>query len=372
MRIVRVIASAIVVLAVTPAASPGVAEVLIGLAAPLTGPMAWAGAATEQSAGFAVADLNAKGGVLGEQIEIVTADGYCNGEQAVAAANKLVATGVVAVFGHQCSGAAIPASKIYADAGVLMISTFATNPKLTEQGLTSVFRVVGRDDLQGRIAGDLLAKRWGGTPIAILHDGQTYGAGLAEETRKRLNERGVAEAMFGAIEPGKADYWDIIQKMQAMGVEVLYYGGYTREAGLMIRQAREHGYQLQLVAGDGINTEDFALVAGPASDGTLMSNSPQPVGPEARALLARFAPDVVAGADLKPYAAVQVWAQAVKIAGTFETKAVAEALRTHEFDTVLGRIGFDEKGDVTGYETFVWNVWKDGGYAPMEPGKLTE
>ena len=209
--------------------------------------------------------------MLGEQIELITADDYCDGEQAVAAANKLVADGVVAVFGHQCSGAAIPASKIYADAGILMISNGATNPKLTEQGFTNVFRVVGRDDVQGRIAGDLLAERWGNKPIAILHDGQAYGKGLAEETRKRLNERGIAEAMFEAIEPGKADYWDVVQKMQAMGVEVLYFGGYQHEAGLIIRQAREHGYELQLVAGDGISDEDFGLIAGPASDGTLMT-----------------------------------------------------------------------------------------------------
>jgi branched-chain amino acid transport system substrate-binding protein len=372
MRIVGLMASALVVLAATPAASPARAEVRIGLAAPLTGPMAWAGAATEQSAEFAVADLNAKGGVLSEQIELITADDYCDGEQAVAAANKLVAAGVVAVFGHQCSGAAIPASKIYADAGVLMISTFATNPKLTEQGLKSVFRVVGRDDLQGRIAGDLLAERWGHEGIAVLHDGQAYGKGLAEETKNRLNERGIAEAMFEAIEPGKADYWDIIQKMQAMGVEVLYFGGYPHEGGLLIRQAREHGYELQLVAGDGISNEDFGLIAGPASDGTLMSNAPQPVDPEARALLERLTPDVGAGADLKPYAALQVWVQAVEQAGTFETEAVAEALRTYEFDTVFGRIGFDEKGDVTGHETFVWYIWKDGKYSPAEPGKLTE
>ena len=174
---------------------------------------------------------------------------------------------MVAVFGHQCSGAAIPASKIYADAGILMISTVATNPKLTEQGFTNVFRMVGRDDLQGRIAGDLLAERWGDKPIAILHDGQAYGKGLAEETKKRLNERGIAEAMFEAIEPGKADYWDVVQKMRAMGVEVLYFGGYHARSGLIIRQAREHGYELQFVAGDGIGNEDFGLIAGPARTG---------------------------------------------------------------------------------------------------------
>jgi branched-chain amino acid transport system substrate-binding protein len=254
MRLARLPVPVVVVLAMATAASSARAEVRIGLGAPMTGPNAWAGGRTEEGAKLAVADLNAKGGVLGEQIEMITADDYCDGAQAVAAANKLVAAGVVAVFGHQCSGAAIPASKIYADAGILMISNGATNPKLTEQGFSNVFRVIGRDDVQGRIAGDLLAERWGGRPIAILHDGQAYGKGLAEETKKRLNERGIAEAMFEPIEPGKADYWEVVQKMRAMGVEVLYYGGYPHEAALLIRQARGEGDQLQLAGGDGSTT----------------------------------------------------------------------------------------------------------------------
>jgi branched-chain amino acid transport system substrate-binding protein len=220
------------------------------------------------------------------------------------------------------------------------------------------------------MAGDLLAERWGNKPIAILHDGQAFGKGLAEETRKRLNQRGITAAMFEAIEPGKVDYWDVVQKMRAMGVEVLYYGGYKHEAGLIIRQAREHGYQLHLVGGDGIGGEDFALIAGSASDGTLMTAPPMPSGPEA-AELAKKVTESSQNA-FTAYAALQAWAQAVEMAGTFETEAVAEALLSHQFDTVLGTIGFDAKGDVTGYETFVWYVWKDGKYAPVEPGKLTE
>jgi branched-chain amino acid transport system substrate-binding protein len=349
-------------------APPAHAEVAVGLAAPLTGPYAWAGGANEGGAKAAVADLNGKGGVLGEQIELVTADDYCDGEQAVAAANKLIASGVVAVFGHQCSGAAIPASKVYADAGLLLVATEATNPKLTAQGLTNVFRMVGRDDVQGQIAAELLSMRWGSRPIAILHDGQAYGKGLAEETRRRLNERGIAEALFEAIEPGKADYWNIVQKMRAKGIEVLYFGGYQHEAALIIRQAREHGYQLQLVAGDGIGSEDFALIAGPSSDGTLITAPPRPMHPEAAELRRRFPDDF----SFETYAAFQVWAGAVEKAGTFETQAVAQALRTHEFDTALGRIGFDAKGDVTGHDTFVWYLWKDGQRAPVEAGKLTE
>ena len=321
----------IVALAATFGALPGHAEVRIGLAVPLTGPMAWAGGRVEEGAKVAIADLNARGGVLGEQIEMIAADDYCDGEQAIAAANKLVAAGVAAIFGHPCSGAAIPASRIYADAGLLMISNRATNPKLTEQGLRNVFRVVGRDDVQGRIAGDLLAERWSNRPIAILHDGRPYGKGLAGETKKRLNERGIAEAIFEAIEPGKADYWDVVQKLQAMGVEILYFGGHPHEAGLIIRQAREHGYELQLVGGDAMVLEDFALIAGPASDGTLMTSPPEPLNREAVEFAAK------ATGSLRPsfeiYAALQIWTQAVEKAGTIETDAVAKALRSHEFSS---------------------------------------
>jgi branched-chain amino acid transport system substrate-binding protein len=370
MKLARVIVPAAAVLVMATTVTPAHTEVRIGLAAPMTGPLAWAGDQNWRGAEVAVADLNAKGGVLGEQIELITADDYCEGEQAIAAANKLVAAGVVAVLGHLCSGAAIAASKVYSDAGLLMISNFATNPQLTEQGFTNVFRVVGRDDLQGRTAGDLLAERWGNKPIAILHDGQRYGEGFAEETKKRLNERGISEAMFEAIEPGKADYWDVVQAMRAKGVQALCYGGYSPEAALIVRQAREHGYELQLVAGDGISNEDFALIAGPASDGVLMTYPPVPANPQAVELTHRFV-DLIQP-PFQTYATFQVWAQAVEKADTFESKAVADVLRAGEFDTVLGRIGFDEKGDVTGYETFVWYVWKDGKYSPMEPGKLTE
>jgi branched-chain amino acid transport system substrate-binding protein len=230
--------------------------------------------------------------------------------------------------------------------------------------------MVGRDDLQGRIAGDLLAERWGNKPIAILHDGQAYGKGFAEETKKRLNERGIAEAMFEAIEPGEADYRDLVEKIQAEGIEVLYFGGYQHQVGLIIRQAREHGYELQLVGGDAMASEDFGLIAGPAADGTLMTLFPSPSGPEVAEFSAKFTEGF--RPPLTTYAAFQAWAQAVERAGTFDTAEVADALRAGEFDTILGRIGFDAKGDVTGYDTFAWYVWKDGTYALVEPGKLTE
>jgi branched-chain amino acid transport system substrate-binding protein len=245
----------------------GHAEILIGLPAPYTGSNAWMGEGIERGAEMAIADLNAAGGILGRPARLIKVDDYCNGDQSVAAANKLVAAGVEVVFGHQCSGAAIPASKVYAAAGVLMMTPNATNPLVTEQGFRNVFRFCGRDDLQGSMAGTYLVDRWGGKNIAILHDGQTYGQGLAKEVKKALNARGVTEAIFKGITPGLVDYLDVIEEIQAANIDVVYYGGYSPEAGVLIRGLRTRGDDLQLIAGDGINSEDFALTAGDASDG---------------------------------------------------------------------------------------------------------
>jgi len=352
--------------------APTRAEVRIGLAAPLTGNVAWPGGETVEGAEIAVADLNQKGGVLGEQIVMITVDDYCDGEQAVAAANKLIASDVVMAFGHQCSGAAIPASQLYAEAGILMISTLATNPMLTEQGFWNVFRVVGRDDVQGEIAAELLAERWGHQAIAIVHDGEAYGEGLAEETKKGLNRRGVREAMFEEIAPAQVDYFDLIEQMKRHGIAVLYYGGYAPEAAVIMRQARSSGFDLQLVSGDGLGNEDFALIAGSAADGALMTLVPDPRANPAAATLAERLDRLGAEPAYTAYAAVQVWAQAVEQVGKVEMEAVAGALRGGEFDTVLGRIGFDGKGDVTGYNTFVWYQWRGGDYAPVDPGQLSE
>jgi branched-chain amino acid transport system substrate-binding protein len=359
-----------VIAAATGGAVPASAEVRIGVAGPRTGPNAWLGEQTETAAALAVAALNGQGGVLGQTITVVPVDDYCRGDQAVAAAEKLVAAGVVLVVGHQCSGAAIPASEVYERAGILMISNAATNPQLTERGLRHVFRVVGRDDRQGAMAGDYLVEHWAGRKIALVHDGEAYGAGLAAEAKKRLDAGGVQAAVVEQITRGLADYGDVVARLAAAGVEVVYYGGYAPEAGLLIRQSDGAGLAAQYVASDGISTEDFWLIGGPAAEGTLMTSFPDPgAGPAAAEVIAQFRAANIEpfGVMLQSYAAVQVWAQAVEQAGTFAAEALAAALRAAEFDTALGRIGFDAKGDVVGYDTFAWYVWRDGSYVALEP-----
>jgi branched-chain amino acid transport system substrate-binding protein len=324
---------------------------------------------------LAVAKLNAEGGVLGQQVRIIVGDDACDGGQAVALANKFVSEGVVFVAGHPCSDASIPASPVYAAAGILMISPLSTNPRLTERGLTNVFRVVGRDDVQGVMAGNYLADRWGDQQIAILHDGTAYVKGLADETKKQLNARGVAEGLYEQVERGALDYWDLIDRVEGAGIDVVYFPGRDPEVGLFIRQARNRGVEFQLVTGDNNVTESFRMIAGDATEGTLLTSYPDPRDkPEAAELVAelralQFPPDLP---PLYMYATIQVWAQAVEKVGTFEVDAVSKVLRSEDFDTVLGRIGFDDKGDVTGYEPLVWYVWKGDTYLPVDPAELTE
>ena len=363
----RLITVAIVALAVA-LGCPAQAEILIGVAGPMTGELAWAGEQFQRGSELAVADINAAGGVLGQQVQLVTADDFCDPEQAVAAARKLVGDGVVFVVGHYCSGASIPASEVYEDAGVVQISPASTNPMLTELGRANVFRVVGRDDADGIVAGNYLADHWANTKIAILHDNTTFGKGLAELTRRQLNKRGVTEAIYEAYDPGKNNYSAEIARLQEANIAVLYVGGYHTEVALMARAARDLGYTVQLVSGNDLATEEFTLIAGEAAEGTLFTFFADPRRiPQAASIVKRFRaenfePD---GYTLFTYGAVQVWAQAIAKAGSLEVEALIASLRDNEFNTILGRVDFDAKGDLT-HQNSIWYVWKGGEYVPLQ------
>ena len=203
-------------------ALPARAEIKIGVATPLTGPQAWIGEQVRAGADLAVRDLNEHGGVLGEPLATVLVDDFCDPGQAVAAAQKLVADGVPFVVGHQCSGAAIPASAIYEAAGIILISPAATNPRLTERGLRYVFRTCGRDDLQGAMIGDHLVEDWPGADVAIVHDGTAYGQGIAEEAKRRLADLGTAPALFAQVQPGQTEFSGLVAALQAGGIDVLF------------------------------------------------------------------------------------------------------------------------------------------------------
>ena len=242
----------------------------------MTGQYASFGEQMKRGAEMAVQDINAAGGVLGQKLELSIGDDACDPKQAVAVANQMVSQGVVFMAGHFCSGSSIPASKVYEEEDVLQISPASTNPKLTEEGGDNVFRTCGRDDQQGIVAGNYLADKFGGKKIAVLHDKTAYGKGLADETKKQLNARGMKEAMYEAYTAGEKDYTALVSKMKSAGVDVVYVGGYHTEAGLMIRQAHEQAYKPQLVSGDALVTDEYWKITGEAGAGTLMTFSPDP------------------------------------------------------------------------------------------------
>jgi branched-chain amino acid transport system substrate-binding protein len=259
----RLVVAGVVMLA-TALGGSARADVLIGMAGPITGKEAWFGEQLERGAQLAVADLNASGGVLGQQVELITVDDSCDPEQAVAAARKLVSEGVIFVVGHYCSGASIPASEVYEAAGVLQISPASTNPMLTDAGRANVFRVVRRDDASGVMAGNYLADHWADKKIAILHDDTTFGKGIAELTKDQLNRRGVREAIYQAYVPGKVTYGAEIDELQAADIDLVFIGGYHTEIALMARAASDRGYLVQHArhAGDPARGHDPAALPG--------------------------------------------------------------------------------------------------------------
>jgi branched-chain amino acid transport system substrate-binding protein len=343
------------------------AEIRLGFAGPLTGPYAASGAGSRIAVELAVADLNRNGGVLGQPLTLAVADDACGLQQAIEAAHRLVAAGVHAVIGHLCSHSSLLAAGIYETADVLMITPASTHPRLTEEGRQNVFRLKGRDDQQGRLAAELLAAHWPGHAIAILHDGRVYGEDLAMQTRRQLRAAGVVEAIYDVYTPGETDYSALAARLQAAGIEVLYLGGYGPDAARILRALRARGDDLQLVGGDGLGMDEFWTIAGRAGAGTLFSTRPDPGRrPAVDDLLARFRAQGLtkSSSGLGWYAAVQVWAQAVERAGTLELPAVVRMLHRGRFDTMLGEVAFDQKGDLEG-AAWQWQVWADGTYRPL-------
>src|SRR5215471_617364 len=182
---------------------------------PITGSDAAFGAQLKQGAEQAIADINETGGILGKKISVSVGDDVGDPRQGVSVANNFVAAGVKYVIGHFNSSVTMPASEIYQENGAIQITPASTNPKITERDMWNIFRTCGRDDQQGAVAGDYIAKNFKGKKIAIVHDKTTYGQGLAEETRKNLNAKGLKEVMFEGVNKDDKDFSALVSKVKA-------------------------------------------------------------------------------------------------------------------------------------------------------------
>ena len=339
------------------------AQLKFGVAGPITGPNAAFGKQLTDGVDQAIEDINAAGGIMGQKISVSKGDDVSDPKQGVSVANKFVGDGVKFVVGHFNSGVTIPASDVYAENGALVITPSATNPKLTERGLWNTFRTCGRDDQQGAVAGDYLAGPLKGKKVAVVHDKTTYGQGLADETKKAMNAKGVKEVIYEGVNTGEKDFSALVSKLKAAGVEVVYWGGLHTEGGLIVRQMRDQGLNAVMMSGDGITSNEFATIGGPGVEGTLMTFPPDPRNrPEAAKAVAAFKAKKIdpESYTLYSYAAVEVIKQAAETAKTLDPKKVAEQIKSgQKFKTVIGELSYDKKGDITRPDDVMYS-WKKG------------
>jgi len=353
-------------------AGHALADVKIAVGGPMTGGSAAFGAQLKQGTEQAVADINAAGGILGQKLVLTNGDDRADPKEGVSVANKFAADGVKFVIGHFNSGVTIPASEVYQENGILEITPAATNPKVTDRSMWNIFRVCGRDDQQGVVAGALIAEKFKGKRIAIVHDKTTYGQGLAEETRKAINAKGLKEVFFEGVNKDDKDFTALVSKLKAANPDLVYWGGLHDTGGIILRQMRDQGLKAPMMGGDGMADDEFASIAGPGAEGTLMTFSPDPrTNPENKQIVELFRKQrgfEPQAYTLYSYAAVQVIKQAAEEAKSLDPKKVADVMHSGKaFKTVLGDVSFDQKGDVTGYsvagkkkDRYVLYTWKKG------------
>ncbi|MFV9474074.1 branched-chain amino acid ABC transporter substrate-binding protein [Advenella sp. RU8] len=359
----------------TAFSAPAMAEefIKIGLGAPITGGSAAFGKQLLVGAEAAAEAINAKGGVHGKKIKIIQGDDACEPKQAVAVANRFVDQEKVdAVVGHFCSSSTIPASEIYDEANILSVTPASTNPRVTERDLTTLIRVCGRDDQQGEVDAKFIHENLKAKRIAVINDKDTYGVGLANATRDAAKKLGVEVVLEDGVTRGERDYNALVTKIKASDVGAVFFGGLYAEAGLLVKQMRQQGLTIPFVSDDGIADPAFVTAAGgaPFAEGTYMSFLKDPRGePAAQEVLVKLKEkgSDAEGFTLYSYAAVEAIAAAMEAnKDVKDGTKLADWIKNNEIDTVLGRKGWDQKGDpkTNDFIIYVWN--KDGQYVPLK------
>ncbi len=342
----------------------------IAVAGPITGPVAQYGDMQMSGAKMAVEQLNAKGGINGKKLEAVLIDDVCEPKQAVAVANQIVNQKIKYVVGHLCSGSTQPASKLYEEEGILMITPAATNPAITQQGYKMVFRTIGTDDQQGPTAGRYIAGTVKPKKLAIIHDKQQYGEGIAKEVDKTVKAAGIKPVLFEGISKGQTDFSALITKMKKDGVDFVYYGGYHPELGLLLRQSKEQGFTAKYMGPEGVGNKDISAIAGPASEGLLVTLPADFSTDPANADLVKAFKDKnqdPSGPFVMPsYSAVQIITDAIQGAKTEDAVKLADYIRKNSFQTPIGKVAFKDNGDLKEFEFVIFTWHADATKTPVK------
>ena len=365
--------SALLVAACLALAVPATAAdtIKIGVAGPHTGDLAPYGIPTKEAVAMLADQVNADGGVNGQQIEVLAMDDQCKPEIATNVATKLVSQGVDIVIGHICSGATKAAMGIYKSADIIAISPSATNPALTKSGdYPNFYRTIAPDDEQGRLAATFATDHLGARKIAIIHDKGDYGKGFADYARKFIEDGGKAEVvMFEGITPGAMDYSAVIQRVRFKGADAVIFGGYHPEASKLVGQMKRKRVRADFIGPDGIKGEGFLEIAGKNAEG-VYATGPMDVS--------KYPANQKAHADFKKtygrepgtffdqgYAAMQVALNAIETSGGTEYAGLEKALKNNYVETAVGRIKFDDHGDAEGVGFSVYQV-KNGKFVEVQ------
>ncbi len=345
-------------------ASTAYADITIGLIAPLTGPVAAYGDQVKKGAETAVEVINKAGGVKGEKLVLKLADDAGEPKQGVSAANQLVGDGVKYVVGPVTTGVAIPVSDVLSENGVLMVTPTATGPDLTARKLENVFRTCGRDDQQAEVMADYALKHFKGKKIAILNDKGAYGKGLADAFKAALNKGGIKEVYYDSLTAGDKDFSALVTKLKAAGADIVYFGGYHPEGGLLTRQMHDAGMKTLVLGGDGLSNTEYWAIGGKSSEGTLFTNASDALkNPDSAAAVAALKekglpPEAF---TLNAYAAVEVLKAGIEKAGKADPSATAKALHAGmAIKTAIGTLTYGKTGDLTSpsFSMYKWEAGK--------------
>ncbi|BCS95880.1 branched chain amino acid ABC transporter substrate-binding protein [Desulfoluna limicola] len=336
----------------------------LGVAGAHSGDLASYGLPTVNAAKFVVADINAAGGVLGKQVELITEDDVCKPEVATSTATKLVTSGADMILGHICSGATKAALGIYNGAGLVCISPSATAPDLTMSGAyPNFFRTIAHDKVQAELQVKFVIEKLGAKKIAILHDKGDYGKGAATLAREFVEAAPNAEVvLFEGVTSGSVSFGPIVQKVKRSKADVVIWGGYHSDASKIIRQMNKKKIKAKFVGADGLKDETFIKVAAEDAEGVYVSGpmdySKNPLAIKAKEQHIKAYGETPGAFYLEAYAATLALLNAVEKAGSTDYDAVVKALKTEYVDTPLGSISFNEKGDPIGVGFTMYQVQK--------------
>ena len=345
-------------------------SIKIAMVIPATGPLTQYGDMVKEGVATAVEQINAAGGINGKKIETTVVDDACEPKQGPVAANRVVNDKIRYVIGPVCSGAAIAAAPIYNNEGVVVITPSATSPALTEgKNFHFIFRTIGRDDQQGPAAAKFIINKAKPKKVAVLHDKQSYGQGIAASVRDELKKANVEVALFEGINAGDSDYSAVITKLKSAGADFVYYGGYHPEMGLLLRQAAEQGLKVRMMGPEGVGNPEINAIAGNAVEGMLVTLPADPAAkPENAALVKAFKDkgrDASGAFQMGAYTATQVLAQSIKAVGD-DAEKVADYLHKTTFNMPTGNVAWDAKGDLKAFDFPVYSWHKDGSKSVAE------